>query len=71
MGRRNRTVPREMRIAPQLNREFAAPAPTAQHALLINPFYAKDPYSSYGKHVLTPTLALSGSPSPLHSRLKV
>jgi len=27
--------------------------------LLVNPFYAKDPYASFGKHVLTPTLALT------------
>jgi radical SAM superfamily enzyme YgiQ (UPF0313 family) len=26
---------------------------------LINPFYPKDPHASYGKHVLTPTLALT------------
>jgi radical SAM superfamily enzyme YgiQ (UPF0313 family) len=29
------------------------------HALLINPFYAKDPNASFGKHVLTPSLALT------------
>jgi radical SAM superfamily enzyme YgiQ (UPF0313 family) len=28
-------------------------------ALLLNPFYPKDPHASYGKHVLTPTLALT------------
>jgi radical SAM superfamily enzyme YgiQ (UPF0313 family) len=28
-------------------------------ALLVNPFYPKDPRASYGKHVLTPTLALT------------
>jgi radical SAM superfamily enzyme YgiQ (UPF0313 family) len=28
-------------------------------ALLINPFYRKDPHASFGKHVLTPSLALS------------
>lgn len=27
--------------------------------LLINPFYPKDPVASFGKHVLTPTLALT------------
>jgi radical SAM superfamily enzyme YgiQ (UPF0313 family) len=27
--------------------------------LLINPFYPKDPHASFGKHVLTPTLALT------------
>ena len=30
-----------------------------RHALLINPFYPKDPHASFGKHVLTPTLALT------------
>jgi hypothetical protein len=25
----------------------------------INPFYPKDPHASFGKHVLTPTLALT------------
>jgi radical SAM superfamily enzyme YgiQ (UPF0313 family) len=29
------------------------------YALLINPFYPKDPRASYGKHVLTPSLALT------------
>jgi radical SAM superfamily enzyme YgiQ (UPF0313 family) len=27
--------------------------------LLLNPFYPKDPHASFGKHVLTPTLALT------------
>lgn len=31
----------------------------ARYALLINPFYPKDPNASFGKHVLTPTLALT------------
>jgi radical SAM superfamily enzyme YgiQ (UPF0313 family) len=30
-----------------------------RYALLINPFYPKDPNASYGKHVLTPSLALT------------
>jgi hypothetical protein len=29
------------------------------YALLINPFYPKDPAASFGKHVLTPSLALT------------
>lgn len=33
--------------------------PQAHLTLLINPFYPKDPRASYGKHVLTPTLALT------------
>jgi len=31
----------------------------ARYALLLNPFYPKDPHASFGKHVLTPTLALT------------
>src|SRR5712672_2232604 len=31
----------------------------ARYALLINPFYPKDPHASFGKHVLTPSLALT------------
>jgi radical SAM superfamily enzyme YgiQ (UPF0313 family) len=38
------------------------------YALLINPFYRKDPNASFGKHVLTPSLALTSfaatTPSP-------
>ena len=30
-----------------------------RYALLINPYYAKDPHASFGKHVLTPSLALT------------
>lgn len=51
--------PREMRIAPPLDTD-RVPGPIQQRqALLINPFYAKDPHASFGKHVLTPTLALT------------
>jgi radical SAM superfamily enzyme YgiQ (UPF0313 family) len=48
-----------MRCAAPLdwNRRVAAPKP--KHALLVNPFYPKDPVASFGKHVLTPTLALT------------
>ncbi|MGV3484375.1 MAG: B12-binding domain-containing radical SAM protein [Planctomycetaceae bacterium] len=52
-------VPREMRIAPELPSAVAAGSVRAQHALLINPFYPKDPHASFGKHVLTPSLALT------------
>lgn len=54
-----RRVPRAMRIAPSLaDRRLDLPV-RRRHALLINPFYAKDPHASFGKHVLTPTLALT------------
>lgn len=45
----------------------------ACYALLINPFYPKDPHASYGKHVLTPTLALSSvaAATPSHWRVRI
>jgi hypothetical protein len=48
-----------MAIAPALG-----PAPRGRpvqyrSVLLLNPFYPKDPRASFGKHVLTPTLALT------------
>ena len=50
-------LPEEMDEAPPLPRK-AGPL-RLKHALLINPFYPKDPHASFGKHVLTPTLALT------------
>ena len=54
-----RRMPRAMREPPALPTARATTLPRANHALLINPFYAKDPNASFGKHVLTPTLALT------------
>jgi radical SAM superfamily enzyme YgiQ (UPF0313 family) len=51
-------IPDALRIAPKLDAHAQTPAPTPQTALLINPFYPKDPHASFGKHVLTPSLAL-------------
>lgn len=51
--------PRAMRVAPQLDHHRTTGPPQSRHALLINPFYPKDPHASFGKHVLTPTLALT------------
>jgi radical SAM superfamily enzyme YgiQ (UPF0313 family) len=48
-----------MRIAPRLDSDRKVGPVKPRHALLINPFYAKDPHASFGKHVLTPTLALT------------
>ena len=45
------TPPRLSLVAPA--------APRERHALLLNPFYPKDPRASFGKHVLTPSLALT------------
>jgi radical SAM superfamily enzyme YgiQ (UPF0313 family) len=48
-----------MREPPSLPAVTGSRLPTARHALLVNPFYPKDPHASFGKHVLTPTLALT------------
>src|ERR1051326_4874759 len=51
-------LPREMADPPHL--PAIAPGPIEpRYVLLLNPFYAKDPHASFGKHVLTPTLALT------------
>ena len=56
-----RWLPAEMSIAPKLDPD-AIPGPLRRrYALLINPFYRKDPHASFGKHVLTPTLALTAT----------
>src|SRR5436309_2360218 len=52
-------IPRAMRQVPPLDPSLPAPPMERGRALLINPFYAKDPHASFGKHVLTPTLALT------------
>jgi radical SAM superfamily enzyme YgiQ (UPF0313 family) len=52
-------VPRAMRVPPRLDPNFRPPGVLGRHALLVNPFYPKDPRASFGKHVLTPTLALT------------
>jgi radical SAM superfamily enzyme YgiQ (UPF0313 family) len=52
-------LPEEMRIAPFLDPALPPEPVELRFALLINPFYPKDPHASFGKHVLTPTLALT------------
>jgi len=51
--------PRDMTEPPALDHSLPAAPIRVRHALLINPFYPKDPHASFGKHVLTPTLALT------------
>jgi radical SAM superfamily enzyme YgiQ (UPF0313 family) len=51
--------PKAMREAPRLDHALRTPPPEPRTALLLNPFYPKDPHASFGKHVLTPTLALT------------
>ncbi len=55
----NHWVPRAMRIAPALDPAQRVGPVRRRYALLINPFYPKDPHASFGKHVLTPSLALT------------
>src|ERR1700758_4519181 len=66
-----RWSPAEMTRPPHLEPSCAAPPPQPRYALLINPFYPKDPNASYGKHVLTPTLALTSfaATTPEHWRI--
>ena len=51
--------PPDMTQPPFLDPTIAAGPLRTRSALLINPFYPKDPNASFGKHVLTPTLALT------------
>src|SRR5215468_2114845 len=65
-----RWCPAEMVNPPSLD---AIPGPIQpRYALLVNPFYAKDPNASFGKHVLTPTLALTSfaATTPQHWQLQ-
>ncbi|MCB9915621.1 MAG: B12-binding domain-containing radical SAM protein [Planctomycetes bacterium] len=48
-----------MRVAPALDPAAPTPPLARRHVLLVNPFYPKDPHASFGKHVLTPSLALT------------
>ena len=52
-------LPQAMRTAPILDPSWTPAEIRRRHVLLINPFYPKDPHASFGKHVLTPTLALT------------
>jgi radical SAM superfamily enzyme YgiQ (UPF0313 family) len=52
-------LPRAFSVAPALPECAPRGRPARRTALLLNPFYRRDPYSSLGKHVLTPTLALT------------
>lgn len=54
-----RNVPRGMLEAPPLGDKTVGLSPNRRHSLLINPFYPKEGHGSLGKHVLTPTLALT------------
>ena len=69
---KRRWRPAEMATAPPLP-EIAEPIPLEPYyALLINPFYPKDPAASFGKHVLTPSLAMTSfaATTPDHWRIR-
>ena len=65
-------IPREMTIAPVLDPAEPRGLLERRYALLINPFYPKDPNASFGKHVLTPSLALTSfaATTPAHWRVE-
>jgi radical SAM superfamily enzyme YgiQ (UPF0313 family) len=56
---RSRFIPADMAIAPALPVPALGTPVKPRFALLLNPFYGKDPRASFGKHVLTPSLALT------------
>lgn len=66
-------IPQDMREAPELDDLFEPKELTDKYALLINPFYPKDPHASYGKHVLTPTLTLTSiaAATPANWQVKI
>jgi radical SAM superfamily enzyme YgiQ (UPF0313 family) len=65
-------LPAEMTVAPVLRADISCGPVRKRYALLINPFYAKDPNASFGKHVLTPTLAMTSfaATTPAHWEVK-
>src|SRR5271157_4014128 len=67
-----RWIPREMTTAPALDPNELVETVEPRYALLINPFYPKDANASFGKHVLTPTLALTSfaATTPAHWRVQ-
>lgn len=52
-------MPAAMAVPPGLPTLTARTPLRPRYALLVNPFYAKDPHASFGKHVLTPALTLT------------
>src|SRR5580704_6149536 len=66
-----RWIPREMNTAPTLDPAAPRGFLERRYALLINPFYPKDANASFGKHVLTPTLALTSFAATTPARWRV
>jgi radical SAM superfamily enzyme YgiQ (UPF0313 family) len=66
--RKSKWLPRDMTDPPALDEGTRGASVRARYTLLINPFYRKDPNASFGKHALTPTLALTSfaATTPAH-----
>ncbi len=54
-----RYLPKSMCAPPELPSITSSATVKRKYALLVNPFYPKDPRASFGKHVLTPSTALT------------
>ncbi len=67
--RRPLWLPEAMRVAPALDPRCGPVEP--RFALLVNPFYRKSPHGSFGKHVLTPSLALTSIAAATPPRWRV
>jgi radical SAM superfamily enzyme YgiQ (UPF0313 family) len=69
---KKRWMPSEMLHAPWFDAAAAAGPVEPRYCLMINPFYAKDANASFGKHVLTPSLAMTSfaATTPAHWRLQ-
>ncbi len=65
-------LPRDMATPPPLDESGSGGLVERRFALLLNPFYPKSPHGSFGKHVLTPSLALTSlaGVTPAHWRLQ-
>lgn len=65
-------LPREMSTPPALDARPGRGLMERRFALLISPFYPKSPHGSFGKHVLTPSLALTSiaGATPEHWRVR-
>ncbi len=69
---KQRWMPPEMAHPPRLDHAAPAAPVEPRYALLINPFYPKDANASFGKHVLTPSLAMTSfaATTPAHWRVE-
>jgi radical SAM superfamily enzyme YgiQ (UPF0313 family) len=65
-------LPKDMKEPPPLDPSFQPGTCDPRFVLLINPFYPKDPHASFGKHVLTPSLAMTSiaGATPPHWQVK-